>query len=250
MKTFLIENRADYSKYQFNYNLFCIQETVEEIPEIYDSGYLPYSDHQVLQHLEKPVFYMARSVRIRLENFNLTSENKRIRKRIGSVLKPSVSILNKTDLSKKEILDFAYAYAQKRMKGAMPYERLEFIWNHPLLNKVYRFDNQDDTIAYVWTNEHRDMIHYWFSFYDLKYFQLGLGKWIMEQVISLAKEMGKKYIYLGTCYGQKSAYKIRDFRGIEFFDGNTWSTDIKKLKTKCKQDENGETDKHDFEFLR
>ena len=46
----------------------------------------------------------------------------------------------------------------------------------------------------------------------------------------------KKYIYLGTCYGEDSLYKVRDFKGIEYFDGNEWIDDIEKLKSLCKID--------------
>ena len=59
---------------------------------------------------------------------------------------------------------------------------------------------------------------------------------MMEQIIYHAKENNKKYVYLGTCYGEKSLYKVRDFKGIEFFDGSRWTDDINNLKSKCKND--------------
>jgi len=31
-------------------------------------------------------------------------------------------------------------------------------------------------------------------------------------------------------------YKMRDFKGLEFFDGNDWNPDMKLLKQKCKTD--------------
>ena len=59
---------------------------------------------------------------------------------------------------------------------------------------------------------------------------------MMEHIIHHAKKNYKKYIYLGTCYGKDSLYKVRDFKGIEFFDGNKWIDDIEKLKSFCKID--------------
>jgi hypothetical protein len=31
-------------------------------------------------------------------------------------------------------------------------------------------------------------------------------------------------------------YKVRDFKGLSFFDGNKWDKNVKLLKVKCKTD--------------
>ncbi len=59
---------------------------------------------------------------------------------------------------------------------------------------------------------------------------------MMYSVIRWAADQNLEYVYLGTCYGDKSLYKVRDFKGIEFFDGNDWNNDMKLLKQKCKTD--------------
>ena len=58
----------------------------------------------------------------------------------------------------------------------------------------------------------------------------------MEKVIFYAKKNKMKFIYLGTCYGEKALYKVRDFKGIEYFDGVKWNNSIKTLKKLCKND--------------
>ena len=58
----------------------------------------------------------------------------------------------------------------------------------------------------------------------------------MEHLVYYAKEEQKKYIYLGTCYGKKALYKVRDFKGIEFFDGSKWNNKINILKEMCYND--------------
>ena len=50
------------------------------------------------------------------------------------------------------------------------------------------------------------------------------------------------FVYLGTCYGEKSLYKVRDFKGLSYFDGNQWDNDVKTLKSKCKSDQEFITD--------
>ena len=65
---------------------------------------------------------------------------------------------------------------------------------------------------------------------------------MMFNVILWASKNDLKYVYLGTCYGEKSLYKVRDFKGLSFFDGNQWNNDMKLLKQKCKSDQNFSTD--------
>jgi hypothetical protein len=55
-------------------------------------------------------------------------------------------------------------------------------------------------------------------------------------MIDWAYKNNLKYVYLGTSYGEKSLYKVRDFKGLSFFDGNRWNSDMKLLKNKCKSD--------------
>ena len=66
--------------------------------------------------------------------------------------------------------------------------------------------------------------------------KLPLGKWMMWRVIQWAQDNGLQKVYLGTCYGEKSLYKVRDFKGLSFFDGAGWSEDVKLLKQLCKTD--------------
>jgi hypothetical protein len=64
----------------------------------------------------------------------------------------------------------------------------------------------------------------------------------MFSIINWAKQNGLKEVYLGTCYGEKAMYKMRDFKGLAYFDGNQWNTDMKHLKSKCKSDHQFVTD--------
>ena len=71
----------------------------------------------------------------------------------------------------------------------------------------------------------------------------------MEHLVYHAKKIGKKYIYLGTCYGEKALYKVRDFKGIEFYDGNKWIKDNKILKDLCKSDQIKQIKQQTFEVI-
>lgn len=83
----------------------------------------------------------------------------------------------------------------------------------------------------------------------------------MWRTIRWAMEQNLDYVYLGTCYKTKALYKIRDHKGVEFFDGVRWNDDMKLIKHLCKRDETVserksdllkskvETEKSIFQFL-
>jgi arginine-tRNA-protein transferase len=74
---------------------------------------------------------------------------------------------------------------------------------------------------------------------------------MMFSVIKWAADNNLEHVYLGTCYGEKSLYKVRDFKGLRFFDGNKWNDDMKLLKRKCKSDKSfvGDVFKQDTDLF-
>ena len=60
---------------------------------------------------------------------------------------------------------------------------------------------------------------------------------MMWKVIDWAHRHGLSHVYIGTCYREKSLYKVRDHKGAEFFDGAGWNPDIAFLKELCQRDE-------------
>jgi len=244
MKIFRSESLVDYKTYTFNYAIYCQQEEATETDTIYRQGFLPYSNSL---DLEQPHYYLARSLRVELDKFKQTSENRRVIKKMAD-LEPKITLTTKDDFEKTpEFEQFCLDYAQARFDGAMPKERFDYIYNWKTLNTIFVFkDKADHILGYVLAVLTDQILHYWFSFYDLQYSRLGLGKWMMYSVIEWAKENNLQEVYLGTCYGEKAMYKMRDFKGLSFFDGNIWNPDMKLLKQKCKTD--GEFVADDFKL--
>ena len=234
MKIFRSESLPDYNTYTFNYALYCRQDDIAETDEVYRLGFLPYSNSL---HLEENYFYMARSLRVELDKFSPTSENRRVDRKIAEI-NPQIKLIKKADFVRDADFDiFCLDYAAQRFDGKMPKERFDYIYNWQYLNNIFEFKDVDNQrLGYVFAVISENIIHYWFSFYDLQYSRLGLGKWMMYKVIEWAKENGLQEVYLGTCYGEKAMYKMRDFKGLSYFDGNSWNPDMKKLKAKCKSD--------------
>lgn len=234
MKIFNSESFVDYGTYTFNYAIYCIKESQSEIPEIYSRGFLPYSNNM---DLEQEIYYLARSLRANLEQFKISSENKRVLKKIAP-LQPEIKIIpvNEFNLKEPSFVEFCLDFTSKRFSEALSLERLNYIFKAKSISHIFEFTLNKNKIGYVIAIIEKDTLHYWFSFFDLNYQEYSLGKWMMFSVIQWASENNLKYVYLGTCYGEKSLYKVRDFKGLSFFDGNSWNSDMKLLKLKCKSD--------------
>ena len=77
--------------------------------------------------------------------------------------------------------------------------------------------------------EGKELVFYYYAFYDLNYYARNLGMFMMTSAVSLFAERGLKHLYLGTCYSQNALYKTQ-FAGSQFFTGFRWSDDMNELK--------------------
>lgn len=240
MKIFRSESFVDYSTYTFNYATYCIKENTSEIPEIYAKGFLPYSNDIDLKH---ETYYLARSLRVDIESFTTSSENRRVAKKIA-VVNPTFKItpISEFDILEKSFQTFCLDYGKQRFSEGLNAERLNYILKSKSISHIIEFVIDNKKVGYVITIIENGTLHYWFSFFDLEYQNYSLGKFMMYSVIHWASENNFKYVYLGTCYGEKSLYKVRDFKGLQYFDGNQWNSDNKLLKVKCKSDKSFDKD--------
>lgn len=240
MKIFRSESFVDYKTYTFNYATYCIKESTEELPQIYDQGFLPYSNNT---DLKEEVYYLARSLRVELANFKESSENRRVERKI-SELSPSFDVVPIEDfnINAPEFRSYCIEFANKRFSEPISEERMSYILNSQSISHVFHFRTGDKTVGYVISIIEGGSLHYWFAFFNLDLQTYALGKWMMFSVIKWAFDQNLKHVYLGTCYGEKSLYKVRDFKGLSYFDGNGWSSDMKALKIKCKSDQSFVTD--------
>ena len=247
MKIFRSESLADYDTYTFNYAIYCKQENDNELDEIYRKGFLPYSDSLQLKEAH---YYLARSLRVELDKFASTSENRRLEKKFIE-LNPQIRFIKKENFNFDEpFYNFCMNYAQERFDGHMPKDRFDYILQWKYLSHIIEFKTEKgELLGYVFAVKTDRILHYWFSFYNLEFSRLGIGKWMMYKSIELSKERGLQEVYLGTCYGEKAMYKMRDFKGLSYFDGNIWQTDMKKLKQKCKMDSEKKADEFKLGFI-
>jgi len=248
MKIFFSENQPNYSTYTFNYAIYCIKEEQRELPSIYDKGFLPYTGNL---RITVDIFYLARSLRVNLENFTDTSENRRINRKIED-LAIQIEAHKKTDfdIENPNFLAFCMDYAADRFSGnAMTLERLKFVLSKETGSHILSFTSNGEILGYILAGIEGNAFQYWYAFFNQAYMKThSLGKWMMWRTIHWAKEHGLSYVYLGTCYGKHSLYKVRDHKGLEFFDGSRWNSDVKLLKELCKTDSES-IDKDRFKLL-
>lgn len=203
----------------------------EPLESLYDAGYLPYSSSKGLQD----IFYSARSARVVLREFAMTSENRRIaRKFDGQFTKHCVPAHGFA--AGDEFCAFVLGYfARRHGANVMPRERLELLLSSGLITTIIEYRKDASVVGYVLEVESGAMRHYWYSAYDLSLAQQSLGLWLMLDCIRAAAAAGLAHYYLGTVYGSKALYKT-NFEPLEWRDGSTWSRDLRLLREKSRQE--------------
>ena len=224
-----------------------------------------YNDGFVFTRVAKGTMNQTRSLRIDLQKFELSSENKRILKKTED-LNLSISPIPYPGYTweiHKLGKDF---YEQKFGKGTFSAQKIKeliidkeksnfnqlFVYSLPAVilspasginsakNPLHQTERdpsvvklpQDDKrlpVGYCIALETENIIHYCYPFYDLELNYQNLGMGMMLKAIVWAKEQGKQYIYLGSAQRPTDTYKLQ-LAGLEWFDGSKWHEDLEKLK--------------------
>jgi len=221
MKLFFSEFESNYQKYFFPYQVYLYKETNDDINKIYDMGFLP-------TRLKKDLFYLCRSLRVNLRDFELTSENRRVLKKTNYI-----------KMNIKELKDYKYNYKIGKMgkdfydkrfnKRVMSANKIKWLFTEGFCTHVAVYRDREEIIGYCLLVKGQNLIHYAYPFYDLRYFKKNAGMGMMLQLIIWSWKNGLNYTYLGTCYTEKALYKTQ-FKGCEYFTGWNWSNDIDELK--------------------
>lgn len=227
MKTFCSEFAHNYGTYSFGYCNYCVYEKGDSLSEIYEKGYLPYSGSEDVWG----TFYMARSSRIEVPQWEPNSENRR-------VLRAHEDAFTRTVYAKKDFeinqdfKDFCLSYFENH-HGAhtMPKDRFDHILEEEALTHIVTYENGDTLAGYVFLAADAEMTHVWFYFYAPEFAKSSFGMWFLLNEATVAKKQGKKHFYIGTAYGDKSRYKT-NFSNLEFWDGNQWLQDKNNREVK------------------
>jgi hypothetical protein len=245
MKVFLSETTPQYSSYTFPYAIYCVAESSEELARVYAAGFLPFTGNwQLGTTFAHNVFYMARSLRIDLQQFRLSSENRRVLRRAGDVPCSLLALASPEGaalIASDAFISFCCKYADKHFVGnSMSAERLGFVLSRSSATHVFRFGAADaPPLAYVLAMIHPgECLHYWFAWLDEDAMQsMHIGNVVMLRVLLWAQQEGAlRHVYLGTVYHEKALYKVRNFNAVQWFTGARWSSDVAELKRRCALD--------------
>lgn len=194
------------------------------LENLYDEGFL-------FSREAKGKIYQTRSLRIDLNTFNLSSENRRI--------------LKKTEGLELDVVPLPYSaynwtigklgkdfYTTKFGDGTFSANKIKELLtdadksNFNLL-LIYKFKNE--IVGYCIALETKSILHYSYPFYNLEKDQPNLGMGMMLRAIMYAQKQNKKYIYLGSFQRPTDTYKLQ-FEGLEWFDGEKWQDELENLK--------------------
>jgi arginyl-tRNA--protein-N-Asp/Glu arginylyltransferase len=224
MKLLFSEARPDYGHYIFPYAIWAFPEPGETAGDLFNHGFLPSS-----RDLDR--FYLARHVRVGLQEFKPSSENRRVLRKgkgIEAALVPRGEF--QFTAARRE---FYKDYADKKFgKDVMSYERLDALFEGKITSHVLLFTDTSSSSEVGTVTLYLEppaLAYYYYAFYDLNYYHRNLGMYMMTSAVRLFAERRFSYLYLGSCYLENALYKTQ-FAGAEFFNGVRWSTNLDELK--------------------
>lgn len=196
-----------------------------KIDSMYEKGYL-------FTRIGKGVMQQTRSLRIDLKKFSLSSENRRILKRvpdlkIETLELPLYSYDYKIGKMAKDFYDTKFEpgimSAQKIKEMLTDEEKSNF-------NQLLSFGPEHHSgLGYAIVHVTPNLIHYSYPFYDLNNSPKDMGLAMIINTILYARNSELQYLYLGSLQRPSDVYKLQ-FSGLEWFDGEKWSTDTEEVK--------------------
>jgi hypothetical protein len=237
MKLLFSEARPDYAHYVFPYAIWAFPEASETPADLFAAGFLPSS-----RNLDR--FYLCRHVRVRLNQFQLSSENRRILRKGEGV---TARLVPRGEFEFTPVRrEFCQRYLQTKFgTAATSAERLDSLFHSPVTSHVLVFADASGVevgLATLYLEADR-MAFYYYAFYDLNHANRSLGLFMMTTAVELFAQRGTQHLYLGTCYSESARYKTQ-FADVEFFNGHRWSDDLEELKFILQRQERPELPGH------
>jgi len=225
MQLFFSEFTPDYSNYIFPYQVYLRVEHGDDLSRIYFSGFVP-------MRSQKGIYYLARSSRVKLNQFELSSENRRILRKVEYLTYQITPI--EEFLYTKEVQKFCLDSSRSIGKGKpiMPVSAIRTMFTgqanvtHVL---IFKDSNTNQVQGYVGLIVQGTFAHYAHSFPSSNSSDPNLNLGMMTLAVDWAYKQHKQAIYLGTVSTAGLMYKSQ-FKGFEFFVGNGWSSNYDELK--------------------
>ena len=195
----------------------------KNVSSLYENGF-------VFTRIGKGHMTQTRSVRIDLDKFALSSENRRVLKKTEGVKLEIVPLPHPNYDWRIHKLGFDF-YNTKFGPKTFSANKIKELLTSPEsnFNLLIKYSVNNQAVGYCICFKNKEWLHYTYPFYDLKADIPNLGIGMMTKAIVWAKENGKRYICLGSARDVAAVYKLQ-FPGVEWFDGTKWQTDTDELK--------------------
>ena len=233
MKLVFSEHVSDYNHYIYPYAIWGFPEAGETSAQMFSAGFLPSS-----RNLDR--FYLCRHLRVDLQKFEPSSENRRVLRKCPDVTFELVS-RTQYDFTPVRRTRFKNYADIKFGKDVMSLERLDSLFASPIVTHLLVFTDTKSgaeigTVTLYLEGD--SLAFYYYAFYELDYPERSLGLYMMTSAVAEFAARGTRHLYLGSCYSEKALYKTQ-FTGAEFFNGFRWSHNLKELKYLLERDKPG-----------
>lgn len=231
MRFFSSELGQEYAKtYTFAYCNYGVLEDGDKISDMYARGYLPYSGSKE----SKGMFYMARSGRLYLPEFELDSECRRVAKKFDGKFTRITTPLREFEVTEEFIQFWLSYFARAHGSAVLPREKLMHWLNFGIISHVGTYkDENGKVVAYSLEVSDETMTHDWYQAYAEELDKQSFGMWLLIDIARAAKSRGATYYYPGTVYGGATDYKT-NFPSLEFWNGEAWIKDPKNRALKAR----------------
>lgn len=198
----------------------------ESIEEKYSQGY-------VFTRLGKGIMNQTRSLRINLNDFELTSENRRVLKHNENLEITEASIPMTVEEYDWEISKLAKEFYETKF-GSKTFttNKARELLTNPFksnYNALFRFKVDEEEVGYVIIFKTNRILHYAYPFYKVDKINSNLGMGMMLKAIMYSKSQNFEYFYIGSVTKPEDKYKLQ-FKGLEWSNGRVWSNNIEELK--------------------
>ncbi|MFH1789725.1 MAG: hypothetical protein ABH832_01515 [bacterium] len=203
----------------------------KNIEQMYDFGFL-------FGRNGRGQMYQSRSVRIDLNQFSLSSENRRVIKKNENLQMMAIPLpfdayhwsIHKMGSTFYSSKFGAGVFTANKIKELMT-DKDKSNFNIALEYKMSSNDqhSNEPTIGYCICLETENLLHYSYPFYNLNNSIGNIGMGMMLKAILYALKHKKRHIYIGTASRPTDSYKLQ-FSWLEWFDGEKWNNNIEAIK--------------------
>lgn len=234
MRFFSSELVHTYPTYTFGYCNYGQLEPGDKLSDMYERGYLPYSGSPE----SKGMFYMARSGRLYLPEFELNSECRRVAKKFDGRFSRHAVPLREFKITDEFVIFWLEYFQRAHGVTVLSRERLLHWLTFGIISRVgaYR-DGSGKVVAYTLECSDETMTHDWYQSYAAELHKQSFGMWLLIDIAREAKKRGALYYYPGTVYGSSTDYKT-NLPSLEFWNGEKWASakNNRALRARTKTD--------------